>query len=308
MSNVTEVPLPERIIKWIIASVSDKASVQSIRQLQGGRSSLVHEVSLEVDEEIQEFVVRQFDNKEWLQEEPDLVLHEARSLNWATSAGLAAPEIIAFDETGSESGLPAVLMTKLEGSVVLEPFNMSHWLDGLADSLVQIHKVSADVFPWRYFTYNDLPSLQTPSWSSLPEQWGKAISIVKGPRPKVKECFIHRDYHPANVLWSKNAVSGVVDWVNACRGPAGIDVGHCRLNLAQLHGVKTAEAFLNAYQKYAGSTFDYDPYWDILSVIDILFGPPTVYKGWTDLGMTGLTDELMRERLDAYMRSLLDKI
>ncbi|MFD0682267.1 MULTISPECIES: hypothetical protein [unclassified Paenibacillus] len=26
-------------------------------------------------------------------------------------------------------------------------------------------------------------------------------------------------------------------WVNACRGPAGIDIGHCRLNPAMLFGV-----------------------------------------------------------------------
>lgn len=308
MSSVTDVLLPEGLIKWIIASVNQQATVHSIRQLQGGMSSLVHEISLEVDGAIQEFVVRQFDDQEWLREEPDLALHEASSLNWATSAGLSAPKMIAYDVAGSESGLPAVLMTKLEGSVVLGPSNMDLWINGLADSLVQIHKVSADGFPWAYFTYNDLPSLQIPLWSSIPEHWAKAIAIVKGPKPKVKSCFIHRDYHPANVLWSETAVSGVVDWVNACRGPAGIDLGHCRLNLAQLHGVHTADMFLEVYQKNADSTFTYDPYWDILSVIDILFGPPKVYQGWTNLGMTGLTDELMRERLDAYLISLLDRI
>ncbi|GGG15130.1 phosphotransferase family protein [Paenibacillus abyssi] len=133
----------------------------------------------------------------------------------------------------------------------------------------------------------------------------RAFEIVKGPQPVYKPCFIHRDYHPANVLWQQRQVSGVVDWVNSCRGPAGIDIGHCRFNLAQLHGVHAADAFLEAYRRHAGSAYRHDPYWDLLSLVNILFGPPEVYEGWTALGVSGLTDQLMAERLDAYLASLI---
>lgn len=53
---------------------------------------------------------------------------------------------------------------------------------------------------------------------------GAVFDFVREPRPQVKPCFIHRDYHPTNILWVDDKVSGVVDWVNACRGPAGIDI------------------------------------------------------------------------------------
>jgi hypothetical protein len=53
--------------------------------------------------------------------------------------------------------------------------------------------------------------------------------------------------------------------------------------------------------------FTYDPYWDLLSLIEILIGPPKVYPGWTAFGVTGLTDELMEERLDSYLLSLLKR-
>ncbi|NOU94671.1 phosphotransferase [Paenibacillus sp. LMG 31456] len=299
---------PDRVLKWVVNSVDPLAAVQSTRRLQGGISSIIHSVSLRTHGEVREFVVRQFDNEEWLKDEPDLALHEAESLRWAYGNGLCAPQIIAFNESGRECGVPTVLMTRLEGSVVLNPANYDLWLNGLAESLVKIHAVEADSFPWAYFTYNDIDTLEIPSWSSSPELWSRVLDIVRGPKPKFKPCFIHRDYHPTNVLWTGNYVSGVVDWVNACRGPAGIDIGHCRLNLAMLLGVQSADQFLSAYLSHAGTEFSYSPYWDILSLVDILFGPPTVYQGWTALGVTGLTDTLMVERIDRYMASLVERV
>ncbi|MDQ8738524.1 aminoglycoside phosphotransferase family protein [Paenibacillus sp. LHD-38] len=307
MTVISNQILPDRLLKWVAAAIHPLASVQSITRLHGGMSSIVHSITLEVQAVESKVVLRQFDNAEWLRQEPDLALHEAENLRWAAKTGVPTPQILAFDETGMDCGIPAVLMTQLEGTVDLQPPDMDSWVDGLAKTLAQIHTTEAKDYPWSYFTYNDVPALEAPSWSSFKEDWSKVIALVKGPRPIAKPCFIHRDYHPTNVLWQHNQISGVVDWVNACQGPAGIDIGHCRLNLAQLYGINTADAFLNAYEKHAGSRFQYEPYWDLLSLIDILFGPPSVYPGWPAFGVTGLTDALMIQRLDAYMLSLLDK-
>src|SRR5690625_5015364 len=304
MKNDIQHHLGERMIQWVKNTVDSHAVVESIEQLKGSTSSTLHKISLRSNQGMQNVVVRQFDNEEWLEEEPDLARHEAESLRLAAKVDVKTPEIIAFDETGSKCGTPAVLMTMLGGTVELKPKNMGIWLDELASALVKIHKVEAANFPWSYFTYNDIASLEIPSWSSAPKAWEKAIEIVKGPQPTYKACFIHRDFHPTNVLWQDGKVNGIVDWVNACRGPAGIDVGHCRLNLAQLYDVATVDSFLKAYQRYAGDTFRYDPYWDFLSLIDILFGPPTVYPGWAAFGVSGLTDQMMAERLDKYVDSL----
>ncbi|MBP1082553.1 phosphotransferase family protein [Bacillus capparidis] len=300
--------LPDRVLKWVIQSVGPDASIQSIQELHGGMSSLVHRISVGADHSEKEFVLRLFTNADWLRAEPDLALHEAESLRVASRTGVQTPHIIAFDETGIECGVPAVLMTKLEGTVELRPESMTRWVNELADALVKIHSIEADDFPWTYFTYHDIASLEIPGWSSVPDLWKSAIEILKGPRPESKECFIHRDYHPTNVLWSENTVSGVVDWVNSCKGPAGIDVGHCRVNLAMLFGIQTADLFLSAYENSAGLYYKYDPYWDILSLADIVDGPPEVYPGWPAFGVTGLTDKLIMERLDRYLISLLERI
>ncbi|MCA0756698.1 aminoglycoside phosphotransferase family protein [Paenibacillus sp. N4] len=308
MSTLFGHPLPDRILNWMIRSVHPEASVLSVNRLYGGISTSVHSITLQLPESVKEVVLRQFDNAEWLSDEPDLPLHEAASLRLALKTGIPSPEVIAVDATGEACGLPALLMSKLEGSVVLEPANRKDWLDQMAEALVRIHAVDSSGFQWSYFTYNDIPKLQVPDWSPHPKEWQTVIDRVKQPRPPFRPCFIHRDYHPNNVLWHNGRLSGVVDWVNACIGPQGVDIGHCRNNLALLYGVETADAFLSAYRQHAGDSFQYDPYWELVSLIDILFGPPAVYPGWTALGVTGLTDELMAERLDAYMISLMNRL
>lgn len=297
--------LDDRIILWVIRHVDKRAVVQSIEKLKGSTSSTLYRISLKVDESMRHVVVRQFDNEDWFQEEPDLARHEAESLHLAREATVKTPEIIAYDEASHTCGVPLVLMSLLEGAVDLKPDSKSNWIDELAKTLVDIHKVEAGHFQWEYFTYQDIQSLEVPSWSRVPAAWEKALQVVKGPRPAYQEKFIHRDFHPANVLWKDGEVSGVVDWPNACRGPAEIDLGHCRVNLAMLYDVATADAFLTAYQHTAGANFTYHVYWDLVSLVDILFGPPTVYSGWTAFGVTGLTDPMMERRLDAYAQRLV---
>jgi hypothetical protein len=101
------------------------------------------------------------------------------------------------------------------------------------------------------------------------------------------------------------ATTGIIDWVNACIGPAGVDVGHCRLNLALLHGVEMADQFLKSYIQVSDATFIYDPYWDLKVVFEFLPSPPsTVLQSWIAHGVMNLTDRKIRERFEEYMLSL----
>lgn len=297
---------PDQLLQWITSSVDSRVNIEEIHRLPGSTSSDVYSLSLSNQGNIQEYVLRQFTNRSWLEEEPDLAKHEAESLRMASKTRTNSPAIIAYDETGSECGIPSVLMTKVEGEVDLMPgIKMGGWIDDLAKTLAAIHTVEAAEFAWNYFSYNDIKTISIPKWSSQPERWKKLLEIVRGQRPETKICFIHRDYHPTNVLWKNGKISGVVDWVNACRGPAGIDVGHCRLNLARLYGIAFADAFLTAYQTYGGSEFTYDPYWDLVSLVD--GGPPEVYPGWPVFGVNNLTNDVIVERTDQYVISLMNR-
>ncbi|HEV2860651.1 MAG TPA: aminoglycoside phosphotransferase family protein [Pyrinomonadaceae bacterium] len=301
-------PPPPEALRWVERSVGPGARVESATKLAGATSSILH--ALKVNHRGREFelVLRRFVDAEWLEVEPDLARHEAAAMTTAELAGVPVPLLIAFDEGGEECGSPATLMTRLPGGVELRPDDFDAWLHGLAEALAPFHEIEAEEFAWGYCPYVHPPSLNTPSWSRVPALWQKAIEIVNGPWPAAPECFIHRDYHPANVLWAGGRVSGVVDWVNACRGAAGIDVAWCRHNLARMYGVGAADRFLNHYQKLAGPRFAYDPFWDLITAVELLPGPPGVYEGWPAFGLTRLDEATIAARVDEYVSGLVARL
>ncbi|HUS62101.1 MAG TPA: aminoglycoside phosphotransferase family protein, partial [Acidimicrobiales bacterium] len=95
--------------------------------------------------------------------------------------------------------------------------------------------------------------------------WRRAIEIWHTQMPTYRPGFLHRDFHPGNVLWKRD-LAYIVDWTDACGGPWGCDVAHCRDNLIQLSGVDVADLFLRHYREVTGA--DYDPYWEIASVLE----------------------------------------
>ncbi len=286
--------------EWVARSAG--AAIREACALAGATSSAVYGVTVGNGTEL---VLRLYDNAEWVAQEPDLARHEAAALEWAARADVPTPELMACDATGAQCGLPAVLMTRLPGDVVLMPDRLDDWLWRMAEALLPIHALDADTFPWRYGRYNARLTLTPPDWSEVPDLWARLIAAVQDAPPGGRECFIHRDYHPNNVLWETGRVSGIVDWVSACRGAPGLDVAWCRQNLAQLHGVPAADGFLDAYQSLAGPSFSYHPYWDLMGLAEFLPGPPDVYPGWPACGVRHLTDSLVRHRLEAYLASVL---
>lgn len=63
---------------------------------------------------------------------------------------------------------------------------------------------------------------------------------------------VHYDFWSGNVLWSHEKISGVVDWSGAVNGPAGFDLGWCRLDLHLLYGEHIAGVFFRAYEAATG--------------------------------------------------------
>jgi aminoglycoside phosphotransferase (APT) family kinase protein len=298
--------LSDNTRSWIESVTGGRVS--SVAVLPGATSSLLHALEIESTTGRQSLVLRRFVDQEWIEREPDIALREALSLQHASRAGLAVPELISLDQDGTHCGVPATLVARIPGSVVLEPVDRTSWLRGLAKSAARIHRVDGAGFRWKYRRYNDGERLAVPLWSRQPDAWEKAIETVEGPPRSYRESFVHRDYHPGNVLWEDGRVSGVVDWVNGCRGPSGIDVAWCRHNLANLHGVSVADEFLAAYIAEAGSEFTYDPYWDLMSVVVLLPGPPSMCEGWRVGGVPSISNSVMRERVDDYVKSVVARL
>jgi aminoglycoside phosphotransferase (APT) family kinase protein len=56
----------------------------------------------------------------------------------------------------------------------------------------------------------------------------------------------HYDFWSGNVVWRGGVLTGVVDWSGGALGPAGFDVGWCRLDLYLLYDEAVAGIFLDA--------------------------------------------------------------
>jgi aminoglycoside phosphotransferase (APT) family kinase protein len=295
-------------LRWVEAALGAGATIESVALLAGATSSVLHSIVVRRGQRTIELVLRRFVNEEWLKVEPDLARHEAASLKKAAEARVPTPELIAYDETGEQCGVPSTLMTRLPGAVELKPKNFERWFYEMAEAILSVHELEAADCQWSYYPYNDISKLEPPRWSTVPALWEQALEIVAGPRPEVRDCFIHRDYHPTNVLWQQERLSAIVDWVNACRGAAGFDLSWCRQNLVHLYGVESADRFLQAYQSLAGASFAYHPYWDLIALIELLPGPPGVYEGWPAFGFHHLNEEVVLERVDQYLVSVMARM
>lgn len=278
-----------------------------ITPMAGATSSSVYLVDYDRGGAARSCVLRVLDNAAWLAEEPDLAAHEAAALIEAERAGLPAPRLIASAAEDVGFGGPVVLMTLIPGAVDLRPADFQGWLGELARGLAAIHRHKPAGFPWRFRSWVNRAALAPPPWSAAPHAWERAIQRVLDAPPDAGATFIHRDYHPANVLWRDGRISGVVDWVSACLGPAGADVAHCRTNLAQMYGIAAADRFLAAYSDAADS-FAYDPYWDLDSLLDMCLPQPAFYPPWQRFGLPVMGREALNARIDAYLQSVVRRL
>lgn len=250
----------------------------------------------------QELYLRLFTLAEWLETEPDLAPHEAAALARAARCRPATPELVAVDGDGGHCGVPAILMSRVPGRLNLLPRDFDEWLVALAEALVEIHDVSGDDFGWTYRCWHSA-DLRAPSWSRDPSLWERGLERWHAGQPEEPATFIHRDYHPTNVLWESERLSGVVDWVNACAGPRGADLSHCRGNLMRMYGLEAADRFLAAYLERAPGVV-YHPFWDL----DLLLGclpEPRLYPPWEDLGLRGLRPQDVGTRADTLLERTL---
>lgn len=273
-------------------------------EMQGSTSSSIFLIQDARDPSSRRFVLRVPTHQGWLAEEPDLAAHEAAALETAQRAGLPAPKLVAYSSDDVGFGAPVVLMSFLEGAIELRPADLQAWLGALARQLVAIHEHPAEDLAWRYGSWVNMAELAPPSWTTAPRVWERAIEMVRGAAPAFRPVLIHRDYHPTNILWQSGAISGVVDWINACRGPAGVDVAHCRTNLTMMHGMAVADRFLALYIDMAG-TFDYQPYWDVDSILDVCLPEPSFYMPWQTFGLATIAPHVLQQRIDAHLERVM---
>ena len=265
-------PLPGAARQWVRDAIGPGARIVSEHPRAGGTSSAIHGVTVDDAHGVRShLVLRRYVRQDWLAREPDLAEHEARVLALLEPSRVSAPHLVAVDPSGGHCDVPAVLMTRLPGRIRWTSRDLDGFLTGLVDAMVTIHAVDVpDSVTIRPFTpYDEGQLLEPPPGTSCPEAWACAIEVHAGPPPVREHRFIHRDFHPGNVLWRGDSVTGVVDWCNASLGSPEADVGHCRINLARTFGHDAAEHLTARYLERSGRD-GYDPYWDLVDAVGML--------------------------------------
>jgi aminoglycoside phosphotransferase (APT) family kinase protein len=216
-------------------------------------------------------VLRRYPDSEWIRREGDLAAREAKVLTLLDGVpGLRTPKLVAVDPFGHDTGAPTLLTTHLGGRAEWQPPS----IERIAEVAPIIHQVKVPRSFRRYWRYYTGDALRIPPWSRQPKLWERAFEVAEA--AVVDEstvCFIHRDHHPGNVLWSYGRIVGVIDWEPGCVGPPAIDYAHMRLNLAAQMGVQAARR----YAKQPG--IEIDPVWDIVDACDLGSDPfPGAYN------------------------------
>jgi aminoglycoside phosphotransferase (APT) family kinase protein len=289
-------PVPDETLRWVARQLGHGASVVAVRRLRGGSSTAIHAVDVEDRRGARHaLVLRRFIRPNW--KYPGLARREANVLEMLERARYPAPQLVAFDDGPRVCDVRSLLMTRLPGRVDLAPKRIGPWLRQMAEALPSVHAIPLPM-PRSYRPYYDPRARNVPAWSKQPKAWAAVIDLARSPQPRTAPRFIHRDYHPGNILWSRGKLSGVVDWISACGGPPQIDIAHCRVNLVRLHGVEIAARFLAAYASASGTSVeDYDAYWDAIGLVDSGLSRHVTAP---TLAPPGLTDAKMRSRLDEF--------
>jgi aminoglycoside phosphotransferase (APT) family kinase protein len=236
------------------------------RRLTGGVCSAVHRLTVERRGMRTFVVLRQYPGGLGLQEPLE---KEIANLAVVAGSGLPVPSVLAADVDGaSTGGGPALLMTRLPGHVHLSPAEPRSWLTRIAEMAALLHSLDlpAKTFrPWTDSWIAPRDEFRVPVDAQKPAVWKAAFAVMAASPPKDPAVFLHGDFLPVNLLWSRGRITGLTDWNSIYRGSRAVDVGQCRRYLATLYSPEWAEQLRSLYESTAGVTLN--PWWDLYALL-----------------------------------------
>ena len=142
-----------------------------------------------------------------------------------------------------------MLMTYLEGTIEIPKIKNFGFLNKMVGILKNIHNVDTKILP-------TLPCRFDPTYDLfefLPnEKINKELkAILKGYDTSYsgKPVLLHGDFWPGNILWTRDEISGVLDWEYAAIGDPVSDLAVASLELKYDYGKRGVDRFLDLYSK-----------------------------------------------------------
>jgi aminoglycoside phosphotransferase (APT) family kinase protein len=302
---------PRSTLRWVLEQARAD-SIVAVDRLTGGWTSAMHAVTVRCGPTEYELVLRRMFREPWKTHAVGLLEREAGILRFLAPHPVPTAEFVAVDATAEMTDEPALLMRRLPGRLRLDASDRAEVVDELARMLTAIHAVRPPRHqrPRAYQSWAVPERRVIPEWATQPELWTRAFSLIEREPPAFRGCFLHRDFHPGNVLFDHSSISGVVDWVETSWGPSDLDVAHCCTGLAVLHGTDAVEQLIDAYRAAGGELAD-DPneraYWQLIDAVGFLPDPAKIARPWRESGRPDLTAERARTRLEAHVGWILER-
>ncbi|MCX4701382.1 alpha/beta fold hydrolase [Streptomyces sp. NBC_01373] len=292
---------------WLAKQLPEGRTVLDNRPLSGGWTSQMRRLTLDDGTGL---VLRSFVKPFFRRHAPGLLAREASVLALlAGQDGIPAARPVAVDASGELCDHPSLLMSLLPGTVRVDEEELERRLDLLAAQLVRIHEVVPAERPRPYQAWTSPERVIAPPGPL----WERAVDVIRREPPSYEGCFLHRDFHPGNVLFDGSGdglrISGVVDWVETSWGPADLDVAHCSTALALLHGPEHGLGFRARYEAHGGRRLADGPdhlYWRLLDALGYAPDAAKFAGPWRELGQTELTTKVLGGRLEAYVAGLVE--
>ncbi|WP_329453972.1 phosphotransferase family protein [Streptomyces sp. NBC_01497] len=316
MSNHDEAAaLRPLTLAWVNRHLKLGERIVGIEALHGGITAEMRRLTIGTrDGGTRNLVLRTFVNVEHAE---DWLNREVGALTLLPGTGVPAPGLVAVDPTAAHCEYPSLLMTHLAGRTVLDDEGLEARVPLLARQLAAIHAVLPAARPRKYVALTTADTVVVPQGADA-AAWAAAIDVIREPAPPFEGRFLHRDFQPGNVLFdvppSRPAgarITGVVDWAAASWGPADLDVAHCSVNLALLHGPEWGLRFPEAYEEAGGvlaATANERLYWQVRDGLASSEEVRQVSQPWREAGRTDLTTRAVEGRLDDYVSALMNTL
>lgn len=293
---------------WVAKQLPEGRTVGKSTFLTGGWSAQMRRLTLDDGTAL---ALRTFVKPFFRRHAPGLLAREADVLTLlAGEDGVPAPELTGVDATAEHCDHPSLLMSGLPGRVRVDAEDLDRRVDLLAAQLARIHRVVPVERPRTYQAWASPERVRAPAGA----MWERAVDVIRRDPPPYEGCFLHRDYHPGNVLFTGSGdglrISGVVDWVETSWGPADLDVAHCSTALALLYGPEYGLGFREHYAAHGGHRLADGPdhlYWRLLDALAYVPDAAKLAGPWRELGRTDLAPEVLGGRLEAYVAGLLER-
>lgn len=163
-------------------------------------------------------------------------------------------------EEGNYKNKNFLVISKIEGERLSDLFNDNDSLLEDKDSFLinygaelgKIHNIPNKLFDIaKQRIINDYPKIET--YNNFDTYIIKYIKYLEMNKPKISyDCFIHGDFHYANILWENKDISGVIDFEYSGTGFKEQDIAWAivlRPNQMFLDNLKDIKCFLIGYTK-----------------------------------------------------------